>query len=192
VNAVALAAAQLANLRAGAPVHWHGAAADSFMTHLAIQEADPDGTATEWLDHVTDAECQGHAITRQHLLTGDLTGQAGRIDRAEIHRVTLPPGQATGRHTHPGGSLNDPARDVLGLSQPFGRSIGKAPGAGARDLARRDARHEALGVVVSRGRELAVSDVAEHAYRSAFLDTRDSLDHQVGAESFERDIGLDR
>jgi hypothetical protein len=31
-------------------VHWHGVAPDSFLTHMAIQEADTDGTAAEWLD----------------------------------------------------------------------------------------------------------------------------------------------
>jgi len=42
-------------------------------------------------------------IVREHLLTGDLSGRPGRIDRVEAHQVTLPPGQAAGRHTHPGG-----------------------------------------------------------------------------------------
>src|SRR5512135_1174530 len=31
--------------------HWHGAAADHFMTHLSLTEGD-----TEWGEHVTDAE----------------------------------------------------------------------------------------------------------------------------------------
>src|ERR1035441_2408024 len=55
-----------------------------------------------------------------------------------------------------------------GLSLPAlqlaGRSIGKAPRAGARDLAWHDARHEARRVIVSRGRELAVSYFPEHVY----------------------------
>jgi quercetin dioxygenase-like cupin family protein len=84
-------------------VHWHGAAPHSFMTHLALQEAGPDGTTADWLEHVTDAEYQPSGITREHLLTGDLTARPARIDRVEIYLVTLPPGQATGRHTHPGG-----------------------------------------------------------------------------------------
>jgi TetR/AcrR family transcriptional regulator, transcriptional repressor for nem operon len=50
-----------------------------------------------------DAEYQQHGITREHLLTGDLSARPGRVDRVEIYQVTLPPGQATGRHTHPGG-----------------------------------------------------------------------------------------
>lgn len=84
-------------------VHWHDAAPDSFMTHLATQNDGPDGTGTQWLDHVTDEEYHGNAITREHLLTGDPAGRPGRIDRVENHQVTLPPGQAAGPHTHPGG-----------------------------------------------------------------------------------------
>ena len=36
--------------------HWHGAAPDRFMTHLAIWESPADGPETEWGDQVTDAE----------------------------------------------------------------------------------------------------------------------------------------
>lgn len=36
--------------------HWHGAAPDRFMTHLAIWEAPTDGAETEWGDHVSEAE----------------------------------------------------------------------------------------------------------------------------------------
>jgi quercetin dioxygenase-like cupin family protein len=36
--------------------HWHGAAPDRFMTHLAIWEAPGDGAETEWGDLVTDEE----------------------------------------------------------------------------------------------------------------------------------------
>ena len=35
--------------------HWHGATAESGMTHLAIQEA-LNGKAVEWLEHVTDEQ----------------------------------------------------------------------------------------------------------------------------------------
>ena len=38
--------------------HWHGAAPDRFMTHLAIWEAPVDGgPETEWGEQVTDVEC---------------------------------------------------------------------------------------------------------------------------------------
>ena len=36
--------------------HWHGAAPDRFMTHLAIWEAPPEGPESEWGPRVTDAE----------------------------------------------------------------------------------------------------------------------------------------
>ncbi|MFC3182259.1 (R)-mandelonitrile lyase [Cypionkella sinensis] len=35
--------------------HWHGAAADTGMSHIAIQEVQ-DGKVVTWMDHVTDAE----------------------------------------------------------------------------------------------------------------------------------------
>ena len=38
--------------------HWHGAAPTTAMTHLAIQEK-LDGTAVEWLEHVTDQQYEG-------------------------------------------------------------------------------------------------------------------------------------
>jgi quercetin dioxygenase-like cupin family protein len=36
--------------------HWHGAAPDRFMTHLAMLEVDDDGNPATWGDHVTDEE----------------------------------------------------------------------------------------------------------------------------------------
>ena len=36
--------------------HWHGAAPDRFMTHIAMQEADDSGSPVTWGDHVTDDE----------------------------------------------------------------------------------------------------------------------------------------
>ncbi len=37
--------------------HWHGAAPDTGMVHLAIQEA-IEGSAADWLEHVSDADYQ--------------------------------------------------------------------------------------------------------------------------------------
>jgi quercetin dioxygenase-like cupin family protein len=34
--------------------HWHGAAADRFMLHVAIQQVDDNGNAASWLEHVVD------------------------------------------------------------------------------------------------------------------------------------------
>ena len=42
--------------------HWHGAAPDRFMTHLAMWEAPEEGDESEWGDHVTDAEYDPPAL----------------------------------------------------------------------------------------------------------------------------------
>jgi quercetin dioxygenase-like cupin family protein len=36
--------------------HWHGAAPERFMTHLAMQQLDEHGSAVTWGEHVSDAE----------------------------------------------------------------------------------------------------------------------------------------
>jgi quercetin dioxygenase-like cupin family protein len=37
-------------------VHWHGAAPTRFMTHVAMQQADDEGSFVTWGDHVSDEE----------------------------------------------------------------------------------------------------------------------------------------
>jgi 4-carboxymuconolactone decarboxylase len=44
--------------------HWHGASPQASMTHLAITEH-RDGTAVEWMEHVTDNQYNG-AVSPQH------------------------------------------------------------------------------------------------------------------------------
>ena len=36
--------------------HWHGAAPNRFMTHIAMLEVDDEGNLATWGEHVTDAE----------------------------------------------------------------------------------------------------------------------------------------
>ena len=36
--------------------HWHGAAPDRFMTHLAMLQVDAEGTTAVWGEHVADSE----------------------------------------------------------------------------------------------------------------------------------------
>ncbi len=36
--------------------HWHGAAPDRFMTHLAMQQVDDQGSAVTWGEHVSDEQ----------------------------------------------------------------------------------------------------------------------------------------
>ena len=38
--------------------HWHGATAERFMAHVAIQEADQNGQVVTWLEQVTDGDYQ--------------------------------------------------------------------------------------------------------------------------------------
>ncbi len=44
--------------------HWHGAAPDHFMTHLAIWEAPDEGSESEWGALVSDEEYLGEARGR--------------------------------------------------------------------------------------------------------------------------------
>lgn len=39
--------------------HWHGAAPDTGMSHIAIQEVE-NGEVVTWMEHVTDAQYQGN------------------------------------------------------------------------------------------------------------------------------------
>ena len=36
--------------------HWHGAAPDRFMTHVAMHQLDETGSAVSWGEHVGDEE----------------------------------------------------------------------------------------------------------------------------------------
>jgi quercetin dioxygenase-like cupin family protein len=36
--------------------HWHGAAPDRMMCHLALSESDASGAATDWLEPVSEAD----------------------------------------------------------------------------------------------------------------------------------------
>ena len=36
--------------------HWHGATQTRFMVHVAMQQADDDGSVVAWAEHVTDEE----------------------------------------------------------------------------------------------------------------------------------------
>jgi quercetin dioxygenase-like cupin family protein len=41
--------------------HWHGAAPNRFMTHIAMQEVDDSGSPVTWGEHVTDEEYEDAA-----------------------------------------------------------------------------------------------------------------------------------
>ena len=44
--------------------HWHGAAPDRFMTHLAMLDVDDDGKNADWGDHVAEEEYGAPAATQ--------------------------------------------------------------------------------------------------------------------------------
>ncbi|MEO0362754.1 MAG: cupin domain-containing protein [Pseudomonadota bacterium] len=63
VGRVCLRGAAPREIRAGDTVwippeveHWHGAAPETAMVHLAMQEANEDGVSADWLDQVTEAD----------------------------------------------------------------------------------------------------------------------------------------
>ncbi len=39
--------------------HWHGAAPNRFMAHMAMVDVDDEGASATWGEHVTDAEYAG-------------------------------------------------------------------------------------------------------------------------------------
>ena len=43
--------------------HWHGAAPNRFMTHIAMQESDDSGSPVTWGEHVTDEEYSASPVT---------------------------------------------------------------------------------------------------------------------------------
>ncbi len=86
------AAAAVIEIRAGDTIHtppgewhWHGAAPDRFMTHLAIWEAPAEGPESEWGDLVTDAEYLAAADRTEAAMTAWAADDLARIDgRDEI------------------------------------------------------------------------------------------------------------
>jgi quercetin dioxygenase-like cupin family protein len=43
--------------------HWHGAAPDRLMTHIAMQEVDDSGSPVTWGEHVSDEEYAARPTT---------------------------------------------------------------------------------------------------------------------------------
>ena len=42
-------------------LHWHGAAPENFMAHIALYEGTAGGDGATWLEHVTDQQYQAAA-----------------------------------------------------------------------------------------------------------------------------------
>jgi quercetin dioxygenase-like cupin family protein len=43
--------------------HWHGAAPNRFLVHIAMQEVDDTGSAVTWGEHVSDAEYRAEPVS---------------------------------------------------------------------------------------------------------------------------------
>jgi 4-carboxymuconolactone decarboxylase len=59
--------------------HWHGAAPDSAMTHIAMQEAE-QGKAVEWLEKVTDEQYGATVTTAAPIAAGSAAASAAPSD----------------------------------------------------------------------------------------------------------------
>ncbi|WP_141585809.1 cupin domain-containing protein [Actinomadura sp. WMMA1423] len=87
--------------------HWHGAAPDRPMTHLAIEPIPAEGDPAEAGEPVGDGEYRGDAargvppITRTVLLDQVLAPPRG-THRVEVRRITIAPGREAGLHVHNG------------------------------------------------------------------------------------------
>lgn len=89
--------------------HWHGAAPDSSLTHVAIEELPEDGSTAEFAQAVTDAEYRSGAdraeptapMSRVIVMDQQLPEPVA-AQRVEIRRITIAPGHAAGLHIHNG------------------------------------------------------------------------------------------
>jgi quercetin dioxygenase-like cupin family protein len=110
-------------------------------------------------------------VHREHLLTGDLTDRPEPIDRVETHRVTMPPGVASGPHTHAGG--------VTGYVTS-GRIMYELDGHPAQELHPGSAFFEPPGATIRRFDNLSTTEPA--TFVACYLLTGD----QQLIESLER------
>jgi len=130
--------------------HWHGAAPDIAMTHLAIEPIPGNGAAPEAGAPVTDGEYHhdnhlGGAeaippVTRSVLLD-QLLPVPQSTNRVEVRRITIAPGHAGGLHVHNG--------PVFGNIEN-GSAVYQIEGEAASVLGPGDVFYEPAGVRIAR------------------------------------------
>jgi quercetin dioxygenase-like cupin family protein len=122
--------------------HWHGAAPDAPMTHLAVEPVPDDGAEAEKGAPVTDVEYGEEAppMSRSVLLDQALPAPRS-TDRVEIRRITIAPGQEAGLHVHNG--------PVFG-SVETGSAVYRIDGEPASVLGPGDVFYEPEGVRIAR------------------------------------------
>lgn len=89
--------------------HWHGAAQDSALTHLAIEELAGDGRAAEFAEPVTDEEYPGRDAQAEPadpfsrlVVMDQKLPEPLAVHRLEIRRITIVPHHPAGLHVHNG------------------------------------------------------------------------------------------
>lgn len=126
--------------------HWHGAAPDRPMAHLAIEPVPDDGTSAEAGEAVGDEEYHGGRaedvppITRTVLLDQPLSPPRG-THRVEVRRIAIAPRRAAGLHVHNG--------PVFG-SIETGSAVYQIEGEAAVVLGPGDVFHEPEGARLAR------------------------------------------
>lgn len=126
--------------------HWHGAAPDRPMTHLAIEPVPDDGSSTEAGEPVGDSEYHGGRaedvppVTRTVLLDQVLPS-ARATRRVEVRRIAIAPRHAAGLHVHNG--------PVFG-SIETGSAVYQVEGEAAAVLRPGDVFYEPEGVRIAR------------------------------------------
>jgi quercetin dioxygenase-like cupin family protein len=128
--------------------HWHGAAPDDSMAHLAIEPVSDDGALSESGDAVTDDEyfAAGPAaeivppVVRSTVLD-QILDEPQNTSRVEVRRITIAPGHPGGLHVHNG--------PVFG-SIETGSVVYQIEGESASVLNAGDVFYEPKGVRISR------------------------------------------
>lgn len=126
--------------------HWHGAAPDRPMTHLAIEPVPGDGSSAEAGEPVGDGEYRGgrvedvQPVTRTVLLDQVLAAPRS-TQRVEVRRITIAPRRAAGLHVHNG--------PVFG-SVETGSAVYQIEGEAAAVLRPGDVFHEPEGARIAR------------------------------------------
>lgn len=125
--------------------HWHGAAPDAPMTHLAVEPVPGDGSSAEAGEPVGDGEYGGRAedvppLTRTILLDQVLAAPRS-THRVEVRRITIAPRHEAGLHVHNG--------PVFG-SIESGSAVYQVEGEAAAVLGPGDVFHEPEGTRIAR------------------------------------------
>lgn len=100
--------------------HWHGAAPDSQMAHLALSENAPDGSSTNWQEHVTDAD---------YLKPARIPGPGEENGELMVRRGSVVPTRRQPEANFTGTVFSDPISEPVGASRMRAGKVTFTPGA---------------------------------------------------------------